>query len=96
MHREAVKKLAAKARGIRIDALTDTQLKKTQEHHRKMFMKLLQAIQYLSRQGLPLCGHREDAESLNGNLYQLLLLQAKDCPEMRNTYHRKLSMTLSH
>ena len=25
---------------------------------------------------------REDAESFSGNLYQLLLLQAKDCPEM--------------
>ena len=47
-----------------------------------MLMKLLQAIQYLSCQGLPLRGHREDAESLSGNLYQLLLLQAKYCPEM--------------
>ena len=74
MHREAVERLAAKARGVRIDTLNDTQLKKDQEHHRKMFMKLLQAIQYLSRQGLPLRGHREDAESFSGNLYQLLLL----------------------
>ena len=56
-----------------------------------MLMKLLQAIQY-----------REDTESFNGNLYRLLLLQAKDCPEMiswlhhRGTYHQKLLMNLSH
>ena len=47
MHREAAEKLAAKARGVRIDAHLDAQLRKDQEHHRKMLMKLLQAIQYL-------------------------------------------------
>ncbi|XP_065900823.1 zinc finger MYM-type protein 1-like [Dysidea avara] len=89
MHREAVEKLTAKAKGVRIDALCDTQLRKDQEYHRKMFMKLLQAIQYLSRQGLPLRGHREDAESFSGNLYQLLLPQAKDCPEMISWLNRR-------
>ena len=47
-----------------------------------MLMKLLSCITYLSRQGLPFRGHYEDAESFEGNLYQLLLLQAKDCPDM--------------
>ena len=36
----------------------------------------------MSCQGLPLRGHREDAESFIGNFYQLLLLQERDCPEM--------------
>ena len=83
MHKEATEKLATKARGVGIDAQLNAQLRNDQEHHRNMLMKLLQAIQYLSRQGLPLHAHREDTESFSVNLlYQLLLLQAKDCPEM--------------
>ena len=89
MHKEATEKLAAKARGVGIDAQLNTQLRNDQEHHRKMLMKLLQAIQYLSRQGLPLRAHREDTESFNGNLYRLLLLQAKNCPEMISWLHQK-------
>ena len=89
VHKEATAKLAAKARGVRIDAQLSVQLGNDQQHHRKMLMKLLQAIQYLSRQGLPLRAHREDTESFSGNLYQLLLLQVKDCPEMISWIHRK-------
>ena len=54
-----------------------------------MLIKLLHAIQFLCRQGLPLRGHKEDLESFNGNLYQLLLLQAKECPEMIPWLKRK-------
>ena len=45
-------------------------------------MKLLCSIQFLSRQGLPFRGHKEDTQEFGGNLYQLLLLQAKDNPQM--------------
>ena len=69
MHKLATEKLAAKVKGVGIDAQLDAQLRNDQEHHRKMLMKLLRAIQYLSRQGLPLRAHREDTESFNGNLY---------------------------
>ena len=89
MHKEATEKLAAKTRGVGIDTKLNAQLGSDQEFHRKMLMKLLQAIQYLSRQGLPLRAHREDTESFSGNLYQLLLLQAKDCPEMISWLHQK-------
>ena len=82
MHKEGTEKLATKARGDALDAQLNAQLSNDQEHQRKMLMKLMQAIQYLSRQGLPLCAHREDTESFSSNLYQLLLLSAKDCPEM--------------
>jgi len=42
MHREAVERLAAKARGVRIDTLNDTQLKKTKSttYHQKSLMTL--------------------------------------------------------
>lgn len=89
IHKDATQKLAAKNRGIGIDALLSTQLRKDQEHHRSMLMKLLHAIQFLSRQGLPLRGHREHVETCNGNLYQLLLLQTKECPKMVPWLKRK-------
>ena len=44
MHKEATEKLAAKARGVGIDAQLSAQLGSDQEFHRKMLMKLLQAI----------------------------------------------------
>ena len=88
-HRDATQKLAAKNRGIGIDAQLSAQLSNDQKHHRSMLMKLLLAIQFLSRQGLPLRGHKEDIEAFSGNLYQLLLLQAKDCPQMISWLNRK-------
>lgn len=81
--------MAAKARGVGIDAQLKAQLSDDQKHHRRMLMKLLHAIQFLSRQRLPFHGHIEDIVSFSGNLYQLLLLQAKDCPEMIPWLNRK-------
>ena len=73
MHKEATIKLAAKATGVGIDAQLNAQLSDDQKHHRSMFMKLLHAIQFLSCQGLPFRGHKEDIISFSGDLYQLLL-----------------------
>ena len=89
MHREAALKLAAKSSGVRVDTQLSTQLKLDQEHHRRMFLKVLHCIQFLSRQGLPLRGHKEDEEHFGGNLYQLLLLQAKSCPELLTWLRQK-------
>lgn len=83
MHKESVLKLAAtKSAAMGVDAQLSSQLESDQSHHRRMLMKLLSCIKYLVRQGLPLRGHNEDSESFEGNLYQLLLLQAQDCPDM--------------
>ena len=41
MHKETTAKLAAKARGVGIDAQLSVQLRNDQEHHRKMLLKLL-------------------------------------------------------
>ena len=60
--------------GIQLSTQHDVDMKK----HCAMFLKLLECVRYLARQGLPFCGHHEDSVSLEGNLLQLLLLQAKD------------------
>ena len=67
----------------------NAQVKHEQKHHRTMLLKLLKTLKYLARQGLPLRGHNEDSESFEGNLYQLLLLQAQDCPGMDIWLHRR-------
>ena len=46
------------------------------------FFKLLQAIRFLGKQGLAFRGHNESSEAFQGNLYQLLLLQAEGFPKM--------------
>ena len=83
MHKEALLKIAAtKSASSGIGALLSAQLERDQKFHQKMLMKLLSCIKYLARQGLPFRGHNEDAESFEGNLYQLLLLEARDSTEM--------------
>ena len=90
MHKEATLKLAAtksvtKGIGAQLSAQHDVD----QRHHRQMLMKLLSCVKYLARQGLPFRGHYEDIQSFEGNLYQLLLLQAEDCPEMKTWLRKK-------
>lgn len=90
MHSEAVMKLGAvKSASSGVGALLNKQLENQQKNHRVMLMKLLGAIKYLTRQGLPLRGHHEDNESFEGNLYQLLLLQSEDCPGMESWLHQR-------
>ena len=48
-------------------------------YRRAIFLKLLECVWFLARQDLPFRGHHKDSVSFEGNLYQLLLLQSKDC-----------------
>ena len=90
VHAEAVMKLGAvKSSSSSVGALLSTQLENQQKHHRVMLMKLLGALKYLTRQGLPLRGHHEDNDTLDGNLYQLLLFQSEDCLGMESWVHQR-------
>lgn len=53
--------------------------KKNQEVHRKMLLKVLSSLRFLLQQGLLIRDHEE----IEGNLMQLLLLQAKHCPDFK-------------
>ena len=79
MHQEAVMKLTAKSSSVDVGVQLSTQHGAEMRNRRAMFLKVLECVRYLARQGLPLRGHRKDDSSFQGNLYQLLLLQAKDC-----------------
>lgn len=89
MHREAVIKLAAKASSTNVGAQLNARHLLDQKHHQRMLSKLLSTIRFLARQGLALRGHHEDIDSLDGNLYKLLLLRAEDCPQLKSWVQRK-------
>ena len=89
MHREAAVKLAAKASSTHVGAQLNAQHLLDQKHHQRMLAKLLSSIRFLARQGLPLHGHHEDVNSLDDNLYKLLLLRAEDCPQLKSWVLRK-------
>ena len=71
-------KLAAKSSKMDVSAQFSTSHDTKTRNNRTMFLKLLECICYLARQGLPFRGLHEDSVAFEGNLYQLLLLQAKD------------------
>ena len=77
MHQKAIMKLASKSSRIDVSVqLSKSHATETRNNH-AMFLKLLECIRYLARQGLAFRGHHEDSIAFEGNLYQLLLLQAK-------------------
>ena len=88
-HREAVSKITSVSRGVNVVALLSKEKDAEMRYHREMLLKLLNCIRFLARKGLPFRGHNEDNESFEGNLYQLLLLQAKDSPQLVSWLKRR-------
>ncbi len=74
VHQEAMIKLAAKSSTVDVGVQLSTQHDADTRNHCAMFLKLLECVRYLARQGLPFRGHHEDSVAFEGNLYQLLLL----------------------
>lgn len=70
-------KTAAESSTVDVGAQLSRHHDADQRNHRAMILKVLECVRFLARQGLPFHGHHEDA--FEGNPYQLLLLQAKDC-----------------
>ena len=74
---------SSKASSTHVEAQLNAQHLLDQQHHRCMLTKLLSSVRFLARQGLLLRGHCEDINSLDGNLYKLLL-RAEDCPQLKS------------
>ena len=72
-------KLAAKSSAVDVGVQLGKQHDAEKRNNCAMFLKFLECVQYLARQGLPFRGHHEVSVAFEGNLYQLLVLQAKDC-----------------
>lgn len=88
MHKEVTLKLAMKHNSTDIGVQLYAQCEDSRRFHREM-LKLLSSIRYLSRQGLALRGHRESADTLDGNLYQLLLMLSENDRPMRDRLSKR-------
>ena len=82
MHCEALARLEYRASNVHIGDLCNKEVAADQEFHRCMLFKVLRANRFPGKQGLAFRGHNESSEAFQCNLYQLLLLQAEDCPKM--------------
>jgi len=80
MHKEVTLKLSMKHSSTNIGVQLCTQCEDRHRFHREMLMKLFSCIRYLSRQGLALRGHNESADTLDGNLHQLLVFSENNTP----------------
>ena len=79
----------ALSQAVNVGAMISKQYEAEKRNNRAMLMKLLHCIHYLSRQGLAFRGHHEDSVAFEGNLYQLLLLQATDSPQLATWITRR-------
>ena len=83
MHKEAFSKIMSRRKGISIQSQLATQQEKDRHLNRSMFLKVIESVLFLARQGLPFRGHHDAGSSLEGNLLQLLLLRSNDCPALQ-------------
>ena len=88
-HQEAVEKIAIKSSTVHIGAQLSSVKATEMAFHRIMLLKVLSCVRYLGRQGLALWGHDESIESFDGNLYQLLLLEAAGDDKMKAWIDKK-------
>ena len=73
--------------------LFDIKEKEALELNRRCFMAILDSIQYLARQGIPLRGHSSDEDS---NFFQLLIMKSKEFSESKAWLEKKQGKFVTH
>ena len=68
-----------------VGELLSTEHARGKEENQRCLLKILSSLRFLARQGCPFRGHNEtDAESNDGNFYQLCKLRAEDDEKVTN------------
>ena len=62
--------------------------------NREVFLRILQNLRFLTRQGLALRGTH--GEEVNSNFMQLFYLRGEDCPLIESWLSKKTNKYLSH
>ena len=93
-HKEAIEALCLLPAQIvgHVDELMSDEIKQQKAVNRKIFMKILENMRYLARQGLPFCVHDDNS----GNFIQLMKLRGLDCPQIEQWIKKKTDTYLSH
>lgn len=76
-----------------VSEMMDKAVKDNMMEDRRCFLKVLETLQFLGRQGIALRGDESDADS---NFIQLLKLRSKDVPELTNWLQKKTEKYTSH
>ena len=90
-HQQAYKRLIEIPRSSKdVSHMINQGLCETQNQNRSALVKIISALRYLARQGLPLRGHGNDIDS---NFKQLLKYRAEDDPAFANWLKKKENFT---
>ena len=94
-HREATEALVVLPKHVSdVGEVLDKQHKEEKATNRRILLKILQNIKFLSRQGLPL--RHNSLGEIDSNFTQLLLLQSLDMPEIVPWLKKKTDKYVSH
>ena len=91
-HREATEAVVTLPKEILGDIGEVISSAQKKNGNRRIFLRILQNLSFLARQGMPL-RHRDDMES---NFHELLLLHCYDCSEVKECMKRKTNKYISH
>ena len=91
-HKEAIEVLELPRKMGDIGERLSLEHEQEKAKNREMFRRILQNVRFLARQGLPLRGHGNGADS---NFTQLLRLRSYDCPEMLSWLEKKTDKYIS-
>lgn len=75
-----------------VGEVLSSEVKEEKRVNRKVFLRVLQNIAFLAKQGMALRGSGD----LDSNFTQLLLLQSSDCPEIEPWMRKKTNKYTSH
>lgn len=93
-HKEAVQAVVSLPQQVQdVGELLSRSHQEEKATNRRMFLKIVRCIKFLSRQGLPLRGVGADSDS---NLMQLLQMECHDCPELQMWLRKKTDKYTSH
>ena len=76
-----------------IQEMSCEKIKSNMQEYRKCLLKIIETLQFLGRQGLPLRG---DASDENSNFVQLLKLRCRDFPKLEEWLDKKTNKYTSH
>ena len=91
-HRESMIKFCENGLENDIGAKLSNEYQRAEEQNRQCLLQVIDVIKYLTRQGIPLRG-RDD---LNSNFNQLMLVQAKRDPNLKEWLKKKTNKYTSH
>lgn len=94
MHSNSVTALAGRHSQQKINEILDQSIKNNKKENREMLVHVIEAVRYLSRQGLALRGASNDTEfEPNSNLMQLLYSYTKFSPGLDSLLKKSITFT---